>query len=414
MDHIKIRRNIILLAIILLLVLSMILLWAPTESPLVIAPAIAKVYAHDMTFPGNLPLEHPYEMETGVDLHPKYALPGSSNLHQALPITLSISEGEYSGAEITFAVTVSGGEFARPLNDEYGKFMFGPAYLGSQFILENNQSIYWWPRQTDLANWEYEYDEAKIIDGTYSMPEFTRFEDSNAYVDLIIRADDHIVGCMVLSIQLIDNTVVHGNVNYTTRNYYPKLINSVSFPMQDGEYQKISLEQVQQLIADWKLEDAENTRRLRNEDITLDTTTIELADLEYSLLVLENSENVCHIYRIYGSSHVRYIEIYETDAFTSSSMLNGEIPVRSAIQNTINQYDYTFVYDRLYELYEEGKTVQAESFSDTRQSGNNLIIINTDDMNYISSDDAQEILNMIRTLYADRGIDQLHEEFLPT
>ena len=384
------------------------------EIPPVTGPAVAKVFAHDLTYIGSEALQHTLELEPGVDVHLKYALPGSSNFHQALPITLSVPKGVYGGAEVSFEVTVSGGEFARPLNEEYGRYMYGPAYLGQHFVLENDQTICWWRRSTDVKNWEYEYDEEKIRDGTYPAPDFTPFDGDKAYVDVLIRADDRIVGCMTILIQLEDNTVVRDNMHYATRHYYPKLLGSVSFPAQDGTEQNVTEEQAKLGMDDWKQTDSKSEPRSPVEDVVLDVTDIKLADLEHSLLILETDEAVSRIYRVYGSLHVRFIETYEADVITNSDLLNGNIPVRSATQNIINQYDYYFVYDRLYELYDQEKLKPVDSFSELWQSSTGVWVLNTEDMHYVHGTDAQEILDMIRILYEDRGIDRLHEEFLPS
>ena len=380
----------------------------------VTGPAVAKALAHDLTCIGTESLQHTTELELGKDAHLKYALPDSSNFHRALPITLSVPKDAYGDAKISFNVTVSGGEFARPLNQKYGTFMFGPAYLGQWFTLENDQTICWWRRSTDIENWEYEYDEEKLRDGTYAAPAFTPFDGDQAYVDVLIRADDRIVGCMTILIQLEDNTVVRDNARYVTRHYYPKLLGSVSFPAKDGVEQNVTPEQAALVMDQWKQADSKSEPRSPMEDVVMDVRDIQLGDLEYSLLVLETGEAGSRIYRIYGSLHVRYMESYELDAITDAAVLSGKIPVRSATQNIINQYDYFFVYDRLYKLYDQEKLKQADSFPELWRSGGGAVVLNTEDMYYVHGADAQEILDMIHILYEDRGTNQLHEEFLPS
>lgn len=231
-----------------------------SDIPLITVPGTVKVYAYDLTYLKAAALEHPYELKPGEEPPAECGLPGFSNSHRALPLTLSMPEGEFEGAEITYEITVTGGEFARPTGKEYGTLQYGPAYLGRQFVLEDDQTIYWYKLETDIENWEYDPEDLKdpeILEN-HEKPNVTNFTEEKAYVDVIIRADGYIVGCMTLLLYAdVDSHPVVEDLGYSRCTFYPKLLGSVSCPMQDGEYQNVAVEEIQALMDFWKQETQE-------------------------------------------------------------------------------------------------------------------------------------------------------------
>lgn len=214
---------------------------APTKPdvPLVIGPAVAKAYAHDLVYTVPYVLEHRVEMQI-CEAVPRDCAWMQTNVHRALPIALSVPEEAYPGAEITFEVILSDGIFARTLKGEYGGQPYGPAYLGDHFVLENDQGIFWYPIWYDMENWDKE---------TSERPNSIRFEGDKAYVDVIVRADAHIVGCMAI---LIYTEVLPTVSGYTGTYYFPMLLGAASCPLQNGEYQDVDVEEMQALIEEWK------------------------------------------------------------------------------------------------------------------------------------------------------------------
>ena len=226
-----------------------------SDIPLITAPGTVKVYAYDLTYLKAAALEHPYELKPGEEPPAECGLPGFSNSHRALPLTLSMPEGEFEGAEITYEITVTGGEFARPTGKEYGTLRYGPAYLGRQFVLEDDQTIYWYKYETDIENWAYKPEDLKdpeILEN-HESPSSEYFTGEKAFVDIIIRADSHIVGCMTLMFYAdVDSGRYTEGSGYHRCPFYPMLLDSLSFPMQDGAYQNVPIEEVQLLMDFWK------------------------------------------------------------------------------------------------------------------------------------------------------------------
>ena len=226
------------------------------EITYVTEPGAVTVYIYDLSYRGGA-LDYPYELEPGQLPPPQYAFPGSSNGHKAFPLTLSMPESQFAEAEITYEFTVSGGQFARPTGEEYGPLMYGPAYLGSQFTLGDNETIYWYKYSVDIENWEHQPEDLKDpeILANHKTPEITIFTEEKAYVDVIIRADGHIVGCVTITMfaDVASSPYLEG-LGYNRCDFYPKVLHSISYPMQDGQYQDVTVEKVRALMDLWKLE----------------------------------------------------------------------------------------------------------------------------------------------------------------
>lgn len=233
----------------------------PTEPDITFAtaPGAVTVYIYDLSYHSGA-LDYPYELKTGELPSPEYALPGFSNSHIAYPLTLTMPESEFVEAEITYEFTVSGGLFARPTGEEYGPLMYGPAYLGSQFTLGDNETIYWYKYSVNIENWEHQPEDLKDpeILANHKTPEITTFTEEKAYVDVIIRADGHIVGCMtIMMFADVASSPYFEGIGYNRCDFYPKVLNSISCPMQNGQYQDVPTEQIQALMDYWKLESKE-------------------------------------------------------------------------------------------------------------------------------------------------------------
>ena len=228
------------------------------DGQLITAPGVIKVYAYDLSSGTDISGMTYQELEKGVELPYEFGWHITTNVVPGLPIKLSMPEDIFEGAKITFEVTVNGGEFFRELGKEYGEYVFGPAYLGQKFLIENDQIIYWHCYQYDLENWKEKYDEEKVkaelkarLAGEttgYELPKVSWFTGDKAYLDIIIRADEHIVGCMKVLIYAEPQPSLWEDSNALENRYYAKLLGSVYCPKQDGEYQNVSREQVQKMF----------------------------------------------------------------------------------------------------------------------------------------------------------------------
>lgn len=138
-------------------------------------------------------------------------------------------------------------------------------------------------------------------------------------------------------------------------------------------------------------------------DTVLDVTEINLADFENSLLLFVFEADGCKIFRIYEDGD-HFIELYEADVISDGAILDGPIPVRSAVRNTTHLYHY-LVLDNLFDSLhnKEKKTVLAGSFSELWQSENHICFLRANDMYYVQDEEAQEIHELIQTYYDNRG-----------
>lgn len=220
------------------------------EDEIVTAPGILKVYAYDLTSGTTLDEMVSYELEEGIELPAEYGWHISTDQYPGLPMTLSVDEALLGGEEIVFDVTVSGGECFRELGGAYGKYYYGPAYLGQTFTLENHQTVCWRWTETDLESWTGE--EEDVFTGFVDGPGVTYFLEGKAYVDIVIRAGENIVGSVVIKIYAEDTSLPQGSMDYIASRYYAAVIQSVYFPQINGEYQNVTKEDVSRLMNDYE------------------------------------------------------------------------------------------------------------------------------------------------------------------
>lgn len=250
-------------AAVITIVLTAALWPRQTENNIVTAPGVLKVYAYDIVDSMvDVSQLQSVELTEGAQSSWLGGWSVTNNMIYGLPVTFSVPEEDFGGAKITFAISTEGGEFFRELNGEYGKYYFGPAYLGQVFRLENHQTIFWWFLETDMKNWHEEYDEDKFqesiragLDGkepTYIGPSLKGIHYQGVTdVKVTIYADDHVVGCMLLQIYADDTSYPDGDAAYGGCHYFLRMVKSESYPMLDGEYQFVSAEYVNGLMDSW-------------------------------------------------------------------------------------------------------------------------------------------------------------------
>ena len=117
-------------------------------------------------------------------------------------------------------------------------------YYGQHFTVEMDQWLLWEP-----YGFDYEYMVQEIekgnTDGNASYKPFN-YEHSPSFIDVIFRADDHIVGYCVIAIYETSK-----EEEYPTREFMFHLMTSVSFPQVDGRFQTVSLDYVNKQIRYW-------------------------------------------------------------------------------------------------------------------------------------------------------------------
>lgn len=191
------------------------------NKPLVTAPGQLEIYAYDLSvIPPIREYKNCVLLKPGEELPEEYSL-FVNNSYRALPLSFSIFSEEFSDAAIMFKFSVDGAGFERWMGDGWWVTDWGR--LGQQFRLENHQTIQW---------------------TMTSLPDVRE-----SYSNITIYADGHIIGCATLLVYREDVPTEYGTA---MRRYYPKLLGSVSFPKQDGHYQKVTEEDVQGYFEQWR------------------------------------------------------------------------------------------------------------------------------------------------------------------
>lgn len=203
-------------------------LWWPTgEESYVTGPGLLTVRAYALD-EGAISEANSTVLEEGVELPRSYDWSVGINSVHGIPLHLSFPEDLYPDAKITFAVKVTGGEFETLRQNT----------LGQSFTAENNTTIVW----NHLAWFLNEHKKADdALPDVFSGDD--DFDGSQAFVDIIIYADDHIVGYAVVEIY-----EVNGSTGVNAYIYNARVLEIVSFPMVDGEFQNITVQYVTNIM----------------------------------------------------------------------------------------------------------------------------------------------------------------------
>lgn len=177
------------------------------EGELVTAPGVLKVYAYDVIDGTEIKNVVGNELPDGVECLPSIWNPAMSS-SRGLPFSFEVSDDYYAGMTITYDINVNCGRFWYEENMECVE-------LGTSFSLENNRKIYW--------------DSVGVKSAKEAMS-----EDGGIFADVIIRADEQIVGYALLEIGYSEDPWL----------YFPAWCETICFPMINGELQNVSEEYV--------------------------------------------------------------------------------------------------------------------------------------------------------------------------
>lgn len=214
-------------AAVLALVIGAIAFWPAGEQDYVTGPGLLAIRAYALN-ENEISEINSTVLEEGVELPWEYTWsPVINVVSTGLPIKLEFSELEFEGAKISFDVEVSGGsvfgEAVRLQDPVTGKYYWSEnPYLGDTFTVENHTTLYWQFYSTKYNIWKNEY--------THGKP----FVHGKSYLDIIIRADDYIVGYAVLEIYELSEDEA------PTFRYKARVLTITSFPKVEGEYQSVS------------------------------------------------------------------------------------------------------------------------------------------------------------------------------
>lgn len=241
-DSWRMVRRVVACAAVLAILLTA-LLWPNTEESYITGPGVLVVRAYEAEAP-TLSEEYSKILEEGITLPPEYTwVPNMSLICPAtlgLPLSFSIPEDTYVGMEITFEIWVSGGDFEHlDYYYEFSDYFLGrddsvdsydiskARYFGGHFTIPNNKTIYW--RST-----------GHVFDDINREMHYIELDSDQVFVDVIVRADNYIVGYAVIEIRDVGH---EKKFTYNTR-----MLKSVSFPQIDGHFQKVSEKYVKEQI----------------------------------------------------------------------------------------------------------------------------------------------------------------------
>lgn len=143
----------------------------------------------------------------GIELPYEYGWSPTSSIVPGLPLKFSVPE--YSN--VTMLITVDGGQFILwKRTDSIREAMV----LGQNFSINNEETIYW-------QNY------------TINNNEVFLYENDTAYAYVTIYSDENIIGYAVIEISTTSSPC-------TVPRYFAKIIQSVSYPLQNGVYQNIT------------------------------------------------------------------------------------------------------------------------------------------------------------------------------
>ena len=170
-------------------------------------------------------------LEKGVELPWEYIWsPAINVVCNGLPITFSFPADAFDAKNISLEISCTGGSFVDDRVNRFDLETKRPVgyepYLGNDFSISNNETIYWINYSKKYVPFKNQY-------------EFDAEAPRTSYVDIIIRADEYIVGYAVIKIyeHLPDGVQWRDDVCY---GYLSQVVEIVSFPKVDGAYQGVS------------------------------------------------------------------------------------------------------------------------------------------------------------------------------
>ena len=237
-------------AAVVALVIGALAFWPTGEKEYVTGPGLLTIRANASEVSEDI---EEILLEEGIVLPATFEYRIDTNVAEVLPITLSIPEDAYPNMDITFEVSTMDGIFskAEPYDPNAPHHAPGATWLdmlvgnfyGQHFDIPNNTSMEWTP--TGL-NYDYVVAELKkgvTFDQLQDEKINTYFSNNPSYMDIIIKADQKIVGYAVIEIR-----EVNGVLGMWARNFTIEVLKIVSFPRINGKLQKVSREYILEQI----------------------------------------------------------------------------------------------------------------------------------------------------------------------
>lgn len=186
-------------------------------------------------------------LQEGVIYPTLFYQPPIANNRRPCPISFSIDDTLYPDATLTLEIQTNAGIFSNPHNESSPDLTTIENALlihyGQHFHVPINETLNWRP-----IGFDYEYMKLQCEQGNLDLDDAyvdCLFDDNPSYIDVIIRADNNIVGYCVIKI-----TEVNGITGFLASEFTLELVTMTLFPKVDNDYQKVSRQYVLNAIND--------------------------------------------------------------------------------------------------------------------------------------------------------------------
>lgn len=229
-------RNILFRAAAVAATLAIILtaaLWPRRNADgIVTAPGVLKVYAYDLSSGTAFENMVSYELGESIIKETRDYTWVMNSLY-GLPLTLEVTDDTLADMNISFEVLVDHGSFYGDIhNEKYWNDQedlvasIDDVAFGQRFTVENGETVFWSTRAL--------HDEA--IEAGMHPYEYMEIIDNVINVEIVVRADEHIVGYALVKI------------HYEDGFFAATLNKSVCFPQVNGEFQEIMADKLQEYM----------------------------------------------------------------------------------------------------------------------------------------------------------------------
>ena len=235
-------------AAVLALLLGAMFFW-PVEENYVTGPGMITVRAHAVDEDVNETMKS-VVLEEGVEFTPNAHYDSALSIVRHFPFTFTVDKSLYPDMAITIEVMTDAGilytnrksDDAPQISPDMPAVMqLFLTYSGQHFTTDIDAKVCWEPNGFDYDHMAKEIEKGNFDFSSAYKP--LNYEKVPAFIDVIIRADDYIVGYCVIEIREIN-----GDVGYDADEFSFKVLTIVNFPKVDGKHQNVPLNYVQTQI----------------------------------------------------------------------------------------------------------------------------------------------------------------------
>lgn len=166
------------------------------EGHTITSPGFLKVYAYDLSSGVSIEDQEGYDLAENLVESPSAWFNGM-NTYIGLPLAFKLSDEVFENMVVTFDISVEHGSFwgdrstYKYDDDKDGKHTYDELDLGSTFTIDNGECIFWHDK---LIEEEADALGVSLVDYLASMGNLN-------FMDVIIKANDHIIGYAVIEIR---------------------------------------------------------------------------------------------------------------------------------------------------------------------------------------------------------------------